>query len=190
LLIFFIVPMTIKGPHSKTLQEIAKEVSEKADKAKKGKDEQHNKNFQVVQFLPSFLLGPLMGIISYVTLNLGWDIPIVGAKGKMYAPVVLTNVGSLGLTAGFAPVPPTRACLLACMGMIMDKPWVVDGEIKIRKIMTVVYTFDHRIGDGAITVKPLKLFKKMIENPAIMEEMKFEGAKMTNPELFDEKKNN
>jgi pyruvate dehydrogenase E2 component (dihydrolipoamide acetyltransferase) len=185
-----LIPINVKAPHNKSLAQISKDIQERADKARKGKDEQHKKNTQAVEFLPSFLVGPLLAIIPYITLNLGWDVPLIGAKGNMFSPIVLTNVGSLGLTAGFAPMPPLCAEIVACMGKVVDRPWVVNGEIKIRKILTIVYSFDHRFGDGAVTVKALKYTTKCLENAKIMETLKYNNNDLLNGDVFDDKKKN
>lgn len=61
------------------------------------------------------------------------------------------------------------------MGKVHEKPLVVDGEIKIRKVIKIVYTADHRIGDASLAVKGLSLIKQMIEHPESMETVKFDG---------------
>lgn len=129
-----------------------------------------------------------MSIVGYLTLNMGWSIPIIGAKGDVYSPIILTNIGSLGLTAGFAPMPPMAAMIVACMGAVTEKPWVVNGEIKIRKILTIVYSFDHRAGDGAILVRNLQVMNKMMLNPQLMERLEYDGNDIINKELLDTKK--
>mmetsp|Transcript_21771 Transcript_21771/g.19284 ORF Transcript_21771/g.19284 Transcript_21771/m.19284 type:complete len:252 (+) Transcript_21771:19-774(+) len=108
-----LVPVTLKTPHTKSLNEIAQIIKEKATRAKKGEDTEHNKNFKAADFIPSFIFGPVLTIIAYLSLNLGWNVPIIGAKGDQYPPIVLTNVGSFGLEAGFAPLPP-MASMCCC----------------------------------------------------------------------------
>jgi len=76
------------------------------------------------------------------------------------------------------------------MGRVTEKPWVVNGEIKIRKILTIVYTVDHRVGDAALGVKTFKNIKKILENPNLLEDIKFEDNKCLNDELLEPKKNN
>lgn len=102
-----LVPVTIRGPHAKKIEEIADEINAKANKARKGEDQEHKKNTEAFNFLPSFLTGALMDVMVYITQNLGWSVPLLGIKGDSLAPIVLTNVGSLGLYSGFAPIPPT-----------------------------------------------------------------------------------
>jgi len=51
------------------------------------------------------------------------------------------------------------------MHNIVDRPVVVDGEIKIRPIMYLALSYDHRIIDGKESVSFLKMVKENLEEP-------------------------
>ena len=51
------------------------------------------------------------------------------------------------------------------MHNIVDRPTVVDGEIKIRPIMYLALSYDHRIIDGKESVSFLKTIKENLEEP-------------------------
>ena len=51
------------------------------------------------------------------------------------------------------------------MHNIVDRPVAVDGGIKIRPIMYLALSYDHRIIDGKDSVSFLKLIKEKLENP-------------------------
>ncbi len=51
------------------------------------------------------------------------------------------------------------------MHNIIDRPAVVDGEIKIRPIMYLALSYDHRIIDGKESVSFLKMIKENLEDP-------------------------
>ncbi len=51
------------------------------------------------------------------------------------------------------------------MHNIVDRPVVVDGGIKVRPIMYLALSYDHRIIDGKDSVSFLKLIKEKLENP-------------------------
>ena len=51
------------------------------------------------------------------------------------------------------------------MHNIIDRPIVVDGEIKIRPIMYLALSYDHRIIDGKESVSFLKMIKENLEDP-------------------------
>ena len=51
------------------------------------------------------------------------------------------------------------------MHNIVERPVVIDGEIKIRPIMYLALSYDHRIIDGKESVSFLKLIKENLEDP-------------------------
>ena len=51
------------------------------------------------------------------------------------------------------------------MHNIIERPMVVDGEIKIRPIMYLALSYDHRIIDGKESVSFLKMVKENLEDP-------------------------
>ena len=51
------------------------------------------------------------------------------------------------------------------MHNIVERPVVVDGEIKIRPIMYLALSYDHRIIDGKESVSFLKMVKENLEDP-------------------------
>jgi 2-oxoglutarate dehydrogenase E2 component (dihydrolipoamide succinyltransferase) len=51
------------------------------------------------------------------------------------------------------------------MHNIIDRPTAVDGEIKIRPIMYLALSYDHRIIDGKESVSFLKMIKENLEDP-------------------------
>ena len=51
------------------------------------------------------------------------------------------------------------------MHNIVDRPIVVDGDIKIRPVMYLALSYDHRIIDGKESVSFLKMIKENLEDP-------------------------
>jgi 2-oxoglutarate dehydrogenase E2 component (dihydrolipoamide succinyltransferase) len=51
------------------------------------------------------------------------------------------------------------------MHNIVQRPMVVDGEIKIRPVMYLALSYDHRIIDGKESVSFLKMVKENLEDP-------------------------
>ena len=51
------------------------------------------------------------------------------------------------------------------MHNIVERPMVLDGEIKIRPIMYLALSYDHRIIDGKESVSFLKMVKENLEDP-------------------------
>jgi hypothetical protein len=67
---------------------------------------------------------------------------------KHTGTVTVTTVNAIGRSAGW--ILPTRNMhsIAISFGSITKKPWVVDGEVKVREIMHLTVTFDHDVIDG------------------------------------------
>lgn len=59
----------------------------------------------------------------------------------------ITNVGVLGVDTGTPIINPGESAILA-LGSIKDMPWVVDGQLAVRKVCQLSLSFDHRVIDG------------------------------------------
>ena len=59
--------------------------------------------------------------------------------------------------------PPQSAVL--GMHNIIERPIVEDGEVKIKPIMYLALSYDHRIIDGKEAVSFLKIVKDSLEQP-------------------------
>ena len=51
------------------------------------------------------------------------------------------------------------------MHNIVERPVVENGEVKIRQIMYIALSYDHRIIDGKEAVSFLKIVKDSLEQP-------------------------
>ena len=60
--------------------------------------------------------------------------------------------------------PPQSAIL--GMHKIQQRPMAVDGEVKIRPMMYLALSYDHRLIDGKDAVQFLVAIKELIEDPA------------------------
>jgi len=77
----------------------------------------------------------------------------------------ITNGGVFGSMLS-TPILNTPQSAILGMHNIVDRPWVVNGEIVIRPIMYVALSYDHRLIDGKDSVGFLKLVKELIEDPS------------------------
>jgi pyruvate dehydrogenase E2 component (dihydrolipoamide acetyltransferase) len=59
----------------------------------------------------------------------------------------ITNVGVFGVDTGTPIINPGESAILA-LGSIKDAPWVVNGELAVRKVCQLALSFDHRVVDG------------------------------------------
>jgi pyruvate dehydrogenase E2 component (dihydrolipoamide acetyltransferase) len=80
--------------------------------------------------------------------------------------ITITNVGVFGVDAGTPIITPPEAAILA-FGQIKDAPWVVDGQLTVRKVTTLSLSFDHRIVDGDLGSAVLRDIGAMLHDPTV-----------------------
>jgi len=77
----------------------------------------------------------------------------------------ITNGGVFGSLMSTPIINPPQSAILG-MHKIQERPMVVDGEIRIRPMMYIALTYDHRIIDGREAVQFLVTVKECLEDPA------------------------
>lgn len=77
----------------------------------------------------------------------------------------ITNGGIFGSMMSTPILNQPQSAILG-MHAIQQRPMVVDGEIKIRPMMYLAMTYDHRIIDGKDSVQFLVAIKQLLEDPS------------------------
>jgi pyruvate dehydrogenase E2 component (dihydrolipoamide acetyltransferase) len=81
--------------------------------------------------------------------------------------ITITNVGVFGVDTGTPIITPGEAAILA-FGQVKDAPWVIDGQLAVRKVCTLSLSFDHRIVDGDTGSAVLREVGAMLTDPLRM----------------------
>jgi pyruvate dehydrogenase E2 component (dihydrolipoamide acetyltransferase) len=76
----------------------------------------------------------------------------------------VNNYGVFGVDGSAAIINHPEVGILG-VGRIIDKPWVVNGELAVRKVTELTLTFDHRVCDGGTAGGFLRFVADAIENP-------------------------
>ncbi|GIJ39596.1 dihydrolipoamide acetyltransferase family protein [Micromonospora andamanensis] len=79
----------------------------------------------------------------------------------------LNNYGVFGVDGSTPIINHPEAALLG-IGRIVDKPWVVDGQLAVRKVAQLSLTFDHRVCDGGVAGGFLRHVADCVEQPALL----------------------
>ncbi len=79
----------------------------------------------------------------------------------------LNNYGVFGVDGSAAIINHPEVAILG-VGRIIDKPWVVNGELAVRKVTELTLTFDHRVCDGGTAAGFLRFVADAIENPTTL----------------------
>jgi 2-oxoglutarate dehydrogenase E2 component (dihydrolipoamide succinyltransferase) len=98
------------------------------------------------------------------------DLAKKGRDGKLSmdelqgATFSITNGGVFGSLLSTPIINPPQSGILG-MHKIQDRPMAVNGEVKIRPMMYVALSYDHRIVDGREAVTFLVRVKECLEDP-------------------------
>lgn len=79
----------------------------------------------------------------------------------------ITNIGPLGLDGGTPILPPGQSAIVA-LGQVRKKPWVVDGQVVPRDVMTIGGSFDHRLIDGEHAGRFITDVGSVLEEPGLL----------------------
>jgi pyruvate dehydrogenase E2 component (dihydrolipoamide acetyltransferase) len=95
------------------------------------------------------------------------------AKTGDYPPSVLSggtftlnNYGALGVD-GSSPIINHPEVAMLGLGRLIERPWVVQGELAVRTVATLSLVFDHRVCDGDVASGFLTHMARCIEEPLI-----------------------
>jgi 2-oxoisovalerate dehydrogenase E2 component (dihydrolipoyl transacylase) len=78
----------------------------------------------------------------------------------------VNNYGVFGVDGSAAIINHPEVAILG-LGRVIDRPWVVDGQLTVRKVTELTLAFDHRACDGAAAGGFLRYVADCIESPAI-----------------------
>jgi 2-oxoglutarate dehydrogenase E2 component (dihydrolipoamide succinyltransferase) len=98
------------------------------------------------------------------------DLAKKGRDGKLSmadlqgATFSITNGGVFGSLLSTPIINPPQSGILG-MHKIQDRPMAVDGKVKVRPMMYVALSYDHRIVDGREAVTFLVRVKECLEDP-------------------------
>jgi pyruvate dehydrogenase E2 component (dihydrolipoamide acetyltransferase) len=80
------------------------------------------------------------------------------------ATITVTNLGDLGVESAYAIIYPPQVAIVG-FGRIVERPWVVEGRIEPRSVVTVSISADHRATDGREAGQFLATIDRALQAP-------------------------
>lgn len=162
----------IREAHKKTVFDVAGEIINKAKLSRGGTENKTMKKKHSLSKVPWPFRRWVFLLLKWITNDLGIELKSLGLAHDSFGSVLLTNIGSHGLTTGFAALfPASRLPAVVAMGKVEDRPVVVNGEIVIRKMITLAGVFDHRIMDGFHGGALATHVRRYLQNPELLAEV-------------------
>ncbi len=78
--------------------------------------------------------------------------------------ITVNNYGVFGVDGSAAIINHPEVAIVG-MGRIIDRPWVVDGTLTVRKVSELTLAFDHRACDGGTAGGFLRYLADCVESP-------------------------
>jgi pyruvate dehydrogenase E2 component (dihydrolipoamide acetyltransferase) len=80
------------------------------------------------------------------------------------ATLTVTSLGDLGVAEVFGVIYPPQVALVG-IGRVAERPWVVEGRLEVRPVVTVSLSGDHRVTDGVRGAQFLNAVEKQLAAP-------------------------
>jgi len=162
---------TIRRADTKGAVEIARELKERARKVREGKDKELARTRSQLNLMPVTFARFALWVVGMLTYTFNLNMKFIGLPRDPFGSVMVTSVGSLGISEAYPPlVPMSRVPLLVCIGRLEDKPVVRDGNVVVRPVCVLTATFDHRVMDGCTAGKMAAAVVDYLADPEKFEE--------------------
>jgi pyruvate dehydrogenase E2 component (dihydrolipoamide acetyltransferase) len=157
---------TIRHADRKPIDEFAREMHGNVKTIREKGDPGFKKMKKTMGRLPGWATRYVLNLAGFImyTLNL-WS-PLLGSPKDPFGSVMVTNIGSLGLDFGFAPlVPYSRIPMLIAVGGVREAAIVKNGQCVPAQILRLCVTIDHRLIDGMYASHMSKTLHAVFADP-------------------------
>lgn len=149
-----------------SLGEVLDGLEEAVSRVRSGTDEELEASRDAFSKIPALAVRTVLNAISFGFFGLNADLTKLGLPKDPFGSVIVSNIGSLGLSEAYAPLMAySRTPLLIAVGKVTDTPVVEDGRVVPGKVMRLHATLDHRLVDGKHAAKIAKIVTAVLEDP-------------------------
>jgi len=78
--------------------------------------------------------------------------------------ITVSSLGERGVEALYGVIYPPQVAIVG-FGKVVARPWIVDGGVAPRSIVTVTLAADHRVSDGHAGALFLAEIGKLLQEP-------------------------
>lgn len=152
------------------LSKFHEKVSSKIYILKKDEFDEGNKDMELVNKIPNFLLKVVFPIVRFLDKH-GKLPQSIMDDDPNYSSVFLTNLGSIGLDAGYHHLSEWGTNSFFCIvGLIKKRPFYKDdGSFEMKDSVELGIVADERIADGYYFAKSIRLAEYLFQHPEELE---------------------
>jgi pyruvate dehydrogenase E2 component (dihydrolipoamide acetyltransferase) len=78
--------------------------------------------------------------------------------------ITVTSLGELGVETVFGVIYPPQVALVG-FGKVVERPWVIEGKVVSRPVVTASLSADHRVTDGHRGGVFLSAIDRLLQKP-------------------------
>ena len=152
-----------------TLEDVHNEIYRQVSYVRTGDNkDQSTESMDFIQKLP---FKKLIGRVARWLERRGWMPEAVIATDPYQSSVILSNLGSIKLHAGYHHLTNWGTTSVMCIiGEIKKRPLEMpDGSIERRDSVDIGLTIDERLADGYYYSGTVRLFRHLIEHPELLD---------------------
>ena len=153
---------TIQSIHKKLFDQISSGRSDKLDTSSNSMD--------IVSHMPRRLMRAFCEFCCFLD-KIGKCPKVLIGSDPYYTSMVLSNLGSLKLDAGYHHLTNWGTCsLMGIVGQFKEVPQIKeDGSVEFKECIDIGITLDERLSDGYYCAKTVRLIKKILADPSVLE---------------------
>ena len=156
----------IRNSDRQSLVDIADRLHNRAEKVRKGQDEEIEQTKSMIDKIPPLLLPKMMRLFDVLTYVVPVDLGKIGIRDDPFGSFMVSNCAPFDIKLGFAPlVPSSRTPMVVLPGVIEDHAFVYDGEVVVKKGCQIAFTCDHRCFDGLQIGQFVRAIRDRLNNP-------------------------
>ena len=160
----------IRTAGAETINDIHDEIFRQVSFCRSDKVDSGTASLNAVAAIPGFL-ARLVGAVARFLDRHGWMPKGVTEGDPYYCSVVLSNLGSIGLHAGYHHLTNWGTCSVFCViGEMKKRPFYdEDGTVHMKNSIDIGLTIDERLADGYYYSKTVRLLRHLLEHPELLE---------------------
>ena len=157
---------TLETVHDKIHEQITSRRSEDSNSVDRSTD-----NMDMFNRMPRFLGKLIVRFICFLDRH-GWVPADLVATDPYYSSAVLTNLGSIGLHSGYHHLTNWGTnSVFVVIGERKKRPFYdEEGNMTMRDSVDLGLTIDERLADGYYYAKTIRLLKKLLDQPELLEQ--------------------
>lgn len=160
----------LHAKESDTIDTIHQELYRQITAGRSEKKDASSESMDMLRKLPRPILKAALAFCRFLDRH-GWMFQSMIETDPYYSSVVLSNLGSIKLHAGYHHLTNWGTTSVFCIiGEKKKRPFYDDeGNVEMRDSVDIGLTVDERIADGYYYSKTIRLLKKLLENPELLE---------------------